>query len=388
MAQDSTQTVEVGKIYFAPLPIIASNPAFGFMYGAAVSGGVFLADPAGTSMSNALATAAYTTKNQLLLTLRSTIYTRNNEWMLMGDWRLLLSSQPTYGLGTGNNSVILSSDKTQYDEISADGNPEGEAMEFDLFRFYHTGVKQVVSHFYVGGGYHLDYYSNIEDKLLDLESDPPNITNHYAHCIKYGFDPTGYTISGLSANVVYDRRDNVANPYDGRYAFASFRINPEFLGSDQNSTTLWLEYRDYFGLSKKNPRNLLAFWTYANLSTSGQLPYMALPAIGWDQMGRSGRAYPQGRWRGDDMYYAELEYRMPLPLIKSKPDLLGAVVFANMTTASSKDNDISLFQNWEPGAGIGFRVMLQKQSRANLTLDYGWGANGAGALYLNLNEYF
>lgn len=115
---------------------------------------------------------------------------------------------------------------------------------------------------------------------------------------------------------------------------------------------------------------------------------MGLPAIGWDQMGRSGRAFPQGRWRGDNLYYVEVEYRTPLPILKKKPDLLGAVVFANMTTASSEDNNISLFQYLEPAAGLGLRVMLSKKTRTNLTLDYGWGPNGAGALYLNLNEYF
>ena len=34
------------------------------------------------------------------------------------------------------------------------------------------------------------------------------------------------------------------------------------------------------------------------------------------------------------------------------------------------------------------RVMINKKARTNLTLDYGVGKNGAGALYLNLNEYF
>ena len=68
--------------------------------------------------------------------------------------------------------------------------------------------------------------------------------------------------------------------------------------------------------------------------------------------------------------------------------LLGGVVFANATTASDKSSDVSLFKYWKPAAGIGLRVMIQKKSRANLNLDYGWGAEGAGAFYLNLNESF
>jgi hypothetical protein len=56
--------------------------------------------------------------------------------------------------------------------------------------------------------------------------------------------------------------------------------------------------------------------------------------------------------------------------------------------ASSKDNNIDLFQYIEPAVGIGLRLMIQKKARTNLAIAYGWGPNGAGALYLNLNEYF
>jgi hypothetical protein len=105
-------------------------------------------------------------------------------------------------------------------------------------------------------------------------------------------------------------------------------------------------------------------------------------------MVRSGRAFPQGRFRGHDLYYAELEWRFPINIIKSKPDLLGGVIFKNLTSASDRSTDVNLFQYIVPAAGVGLRIMIQKESRANLTIDYGWGPNGAGAFYLNLNEYF
>jgi Omp85 superfamily domain len=387
LAQKGT-ALRQNKLYLAPLPVISSNPAFGFVYGAAASGGIFLGDPSTTSMSSGLITATYSTKKQLMFTFKPIIYTNNNSWMIIGDWRLFFSSQPTYGLGTGPSSDILTNTGYAYDGSPSANNSEGELMDFNLIRLHQTGLKEVIPDFYVGLGYHFDSYSTINDQLLDLEADPPVLTSHYTHSITHGFDPEGYIISGISVNTIYDTRDNVANTYTGRYAFASLKMNPEFLGSDQYSSTLWLEYRDYFSLSKKNPRNILAVWTYAKLSTGGQLPYMALPALGWDQMGRSGRAYPQGRWRGDNLYYLEAEYRVPLPLIKRNPDLLGAVLFASMTTASSKDNGIDLFEYIEPAAGIGLRIMIQKHARTNLTIDYGWGSNGESAFYLNLTEYF
>lgn len=387
VAQKDT-TVRKNKLYLTPLPVISSNPAFGFVYGVAASGGIFLGDPSTTSMSSGLITGTYSTKKQLMFTFKPIIYTNNNGWMMLGDYRLFFSSQPTYGLGTGPTSDILTSVGDTYDENTSANNTEGELMDFDLIRLYQTVLKEIKPGFYLGLGYHLDIYNNINDHLLDLESDPPHLTNHYSYSIKHGFNPEKYILSGFSLNAIYDTRDNVANTYTGRYAFVSYKVNPELIGSDKNSSTLWLEYRDYFSVSKKNPRNIIAVWTYANFSTSGQLPYMSLPALGWDQMGRSGRAYPQGRWRGDDIYYLEAEYRIPLPLINKKPDLLGAVVFASITTASSKDNNIDLFQYVEPAAGLGLRVLIQKQARTNLTVDYGWGSNGEGAFYLNLTEYF
>ncbi|WP_321367945.1 BamA/TamA family outer membrane protein [uncultured Draconibacterium sp.] len=385
-AQKDSVSVDVGKFYISPLPILSSNPAFGFMYGAAASAGVFFGDPSTTSMSNGVFTGSYSTKKQLMFTFKSTVYSPGNEWMLMGDWRLFFSSQPTYGLGTGPQADDLSTIILPFD---IDENiPEGELMEFNLIRFHQTALKQVLPNFYLGLGYHLDVHFKIDDHLLDLEADPPVLTNHYRYSTENGFNPEKYTTSGVSANVIYDSRDNVANPYTGRFAFASFRAIPKFLGSTKNATTLWLEYRDYISLSALNPRNLLAFWTYGNFTTSGTLPYMNLPALGWDQMGRSGRAFPQGRFRGEHMYYAEAEWRFPLTLVKRNPDLLGGVVFANMTTAANESKDVKLFQYVEPAAGVGLRIMIQKQSRANLTIDYGWGLNGEGAFYLNLNEYF
>ncbi|WP_083634344.1 BamA/TamA family outer membrane protein [Saccharicrinis aurantiacus] len=376
--------VKEGKLYLAPIPILVSNPAFGFMYGGAASGSIFLGDPSTTKMSNAMITAAHTSKKQTLFTLKSTVYTNENNWMLQGDYRLFFSSQPTYGLGTGSGSNTLTPGVSPFE--SEDELGDEEPMEFDLIRFYQTALYQVKPSFYLGIGAHYDRYSNINDLALDKENG--NYTHHYTYSMKHGFDPTGYTIAGVSANAIYDTRDNIANPYTGRFANIQYKYNAEFLGSDQSSSTLWLEYRDYFSLSDEVPRNLIAVWTYANLTTSGTLPYMALPSVGWDQMGRSGRAFAQGRWRGDDLFYAEAEYRFRLPILAKNPDLFGGVVFANASSASANDANVDLFDSWALGAGVGLRIQIQKATRTNFGIDYGVGTNGAKALYLNLTEYF
>ncbi|GJM63208.1 BamA/TamA family outer membrane protein [Persicobacter diffluens] len=382
MAQDAQDAEQInanlpekGKLYLAPIPVLASNPAFGFVYGAAASGGIFFGDPQATRMSSALLTATYSTKNQLMFTFKPIVYTNNDDWNLLGDYRVFFSSQNTYGLGTGAPA-------TPIDDYLGE-----QPMDFDLIRLHQTALRKIKPNLYAGMGYHLDVFSNIDDTMLDEEGQRIE-TDHDRYSKEKGFETDGYTISGVSANLIYDSRDNVANPYSGRYAFLSYKMNAEFLGSTKGSSTLWMEYRDYFSVSKKNPRNLIALWTYGHFVTSGDVPYMALPSIGWDQMGRSGRAFPQGRFRGENIYYLEAEYRFGIPVVRKNPDLLGGVIFANTTSTSSAMDEVKLFQEMQVAVGAGLRVMINKKARTNLAIDYGRSFNGEGAVYIGLTEYF
>ncbi len=375
------------KVNTVWLPIIASTPATGWMFGVAPAANWNMGDPETTSISSALGSIIYTTKKQWLLTLKSTAFLKEDSWAIMTDWRYFITSQPTFGLGTGPQSARLVSTGIEYDDglVSA-GIDEAQFMKFNFLRLYQTALKRINnSRFFVGVGYHLDIHSKIDDQLLDLETTPEVITSHYAYSMDKGFNPEKYTLSGVSINALYDTRDNTINPYDGRYAFISFKVNPQWLGSNKSSSTLWLEYRDYFNLNKNQPRNVLALWTYSNFETSGTLPYLDLPSLGWDQFGRSGRAYPQGRFRGQSLSYTELEWRFPLQKNKEK---WGAVIYANATTATNKDANIKMFDYINTGIGTGLRFMVNEKSRTNIALDYAFGNYGAQGFYLSVNEVF
>jgi len=387
---ETKQGPQKGKVYFSPLPVIAVNPTFGVMYGLAASTSMFVGEPSNTRMSTSLGTITYSTKKQLMFTFKSNVYMPEDNWIMLGDWRYFDTSQPTFGLGTGPQSKNLAGSGYEYEDgMFSEPIEDAQLMTFKYIRFHETALKQIQTNFYAGIGYHLDIHSDINDNLLKLDSVPPVITSHYGYSIKNGFDPEGYTLSGISLNAMYDSRDNAATPYKGRYALITYRINPAFLGSDQSSSSLWVEYRDYFSLSKKaQPSHMLAFWAYGSFQTSGHLPYMDLPALGWDQFGRSGRAYTQGRFRGENLVYSELEYRVHILGTKKNPDFMGAVAFVNATTASNKEANINLFKYMELGYGIGLRFMMNKTSRTNITLDYAWGSYGAQGLFLNVNETF
>jgi hypothetical protein len=157
------------------------------------------------------------------------------------------------------------------------------------------------------------------------------------------------------------------------------------MGSTRKATQLWLEYRDYFNLSAANPRHLIALWSYTWLVASGRVPYMLLPATGWDLFGRSGRPHTSGRFRGQDLNYTEAEWRFPLPGFNRK---LGGVAFVNATTASNRNSNIMLFEHFQFGYGAGLRYMVNTKTRANISLDYGRGVNGASGVFVNINEMF
>ena len=394
VAQEKSDELKKGKVYFSPIPIIAVNPTFGVLYGLAASTSMFMGDPSDTRMSTSLGTMTYSTKKQLMFTFKSNVYLSKDAWIMLGDWRYFDTSQPTYGLGTGPQSVKLATGTgIEYkDGMFSEAVPDAQLMEFKYTRFHETALKKLKTNFYAGLGYHLDIHSSINDNLLNLDTiggNTPVITSHYAYSKKHDYNPESYTLSGVSFNLMYDSRDNAANTYKGRYAIITYRYNPTFLGSDQNSSSLWVEYRDYFSLSKKDqPSHMLAFWAYGNFQTSGNLPYLDLPALGWDQFGRSGRAYTQGRFRGENVMYSELEYRAHLLGTKNNPDFMGAVAFVNATTASNYDADIHLFDYLNLGYGVGLRFMMSKATRTNLTLDYAWGAYGAHGMFLSVNETF
>jgi hypothetical protein len=115
---------------------------------------------------------------------------------------------------------------------------------------------------------------------------------------------------------------------------------------------------------------------------NGNPPYLLLPSTGWDPYSNTGRGYIQGRFRSKNMLYLESEYRWGL----TANGLIGGVVFANAQSFSELTT--GRFTYIQPGCGLGFRISLNKFSRTNLCVDYGWGANGSGGFFVNLGEVF
>jgi len=372
----------VGKNYVSILPFVGYAPANGFLVGGVVSLSKLLAPPP-TKLSSGMMNVQVTTKKQLIINVRSKIYTADNKWFLQGDWRMMFFTQPTYGLGvnnSGGNKYLVALNNLPENEL-----PEGEPMKFNYLRIYEDAVRKIGnSIFYAGGGVAFDKHFKIVDERLDTNTASENfyITNHYAYSVHEDFDPEQYYTAGLNLDVLVDERDNIANPYKGYYASITFRFNTKLSRSTQQSTLSYYDVRYYLPLSKKWPRKVLAFWSHGTFIYSGNVPYLALPSLGWDTYNRGGRGYIQGRYRGLSLVYMEAEYRFPI----SRDGLMGGVVFLNNTFAESTDT--KLFENAAPAAGFGFRLKMDKAARVNLTVDLGYGLDNAYGIYFGMQEAF
>lgn len=304
--------------------------------------------------------------------MKNSVLLNDNKVFLNGDYRLYLFSQSNYGLGTS----ILPPDEEDFD-ISSIAQP----MEYNYFKFFQTASWLVSDNFYIGAGINIDWYSNIEDEQLDVANG--QFTHHYTYNLKYGFNNDEYFLNGVSFNVTYDSRDNQVNARSGWYANINYRINPDIFNSQDNSNVLYAEYRNFIPVSKKSDKYILALWAYGQFVVRGNVPYLNLPAIGWDSRSRSGEGYTQGLFRGLSLVYMSTEFRFPITC----NEVIGGTVFTNFVTTNNDDNSTKLFQYIQPAVGVGLRILIDKATRTNLVADFAKGRKSDG-FYLNAGETF
>ena len=360
------------------VPVVGSTPSTGVLVGVTLQTAFQLPE---SKMSAFQATVQYTFNKQFSVSVKNNVFAKKNKVFLSGDWTYYDYSQPTYGLGTNAPGRKLKRHFV-FSQVGETKDTLAQPMKFKHYKLHQTISFKVFRNFFVGPGIHYDRYDKIQDLTLDTLNH--QITSHYAYSMLYGFDPTRYSVMGVSLNLVFDSRDNLINAYKGFYANINYRMNPEFLGSDKASSTLWTEFRSYLSMSKRRPQKVLAFWWAGHFTVNGTLPYLNLPAVGNDQRSKTGRGYTIARFRGNHMMYGEVEYRFPL--LKCS-NILGGVVFANAVTTTNQDKGVKLFEYIRPSVGLGLRILFQKQSRMNIQVDYAQGEDSNG-VYFGASEVF
>lgn len=318
--------------------------------------------------------ASYSTHKQVLTYLKNNMYISNDRFFFSGDFRYYIFSQSNYGLGTDIIPWGAEFKGFDFDDIE-------QPMNYNYFKFHETASYTIFPSFFIGAGIHFDSYSSIEDKLLDVTNG--QYTYHYNYSKNYGFSDKNYAVNGMSLNFIYDTRDNLINTNNGLFLNMNYRFNPKTNLNRQRSSTLLLESRYFLPLSKINRQHVLGFWAYTQIQLRGRLPYLNLPAIGWDQNSRSGKGYTQGLLRGTNLMYFEGEYRFPI----TKNQMISGTVFANATSASSISKNLTKFEVIQPAVGVGLRALLDKNTLTNFIVNFGLGRDSQ-TFYFNDGEGF
>ncbi len=312
------------------------------------------------NISSILTSITYSQLKQVILPVQANIWSKNGKYNIQTDWRYLQYPSFTYGFGTQPISMV-------------------DTINYSYLRLHQSISRTIAKNLYAGIGLDIDYYWNIQELSHPAEKTDFDI---------YGLTKTELA-SGITFNLLYDSRKNSINPDNGSYLNVAFRPKFTFMGSNTNWQSLLIEYKGY----KKFPANsdnVIALWSYNWLTLGGKPPYLLLPSTGWDAYVNTGRGYIQGRFRGSDMLYLETEYRFNI----TSNGLFGGVIFANAETFSNRAStlagspSINTFDPIQPGYGVGLRIKLNKFSKANLCIDYGWGAGGSRGVAVNLGEVF
>ena len=349
--QDSTNSKDLGP-FFSVVPVVGYAMATGIT-AALINNISFYTESSLEKLSSIQTSLFYSQHHQYWAIINSNIFLKKIKANLVGDWRLYRFPTKTFGLGS-----------------------ESELNLPDIIDYYYIKFHQLLQHeffpnVFLGVGYHLDDYWKIKEF-----ASPSDKTDFQV----YGFTKHSRS-SGVSLDFLFDDRTNSINPDKGNYLSIQYRVNKTFLGSNNNWQSIILDARKYFKFPA-NTDNVLAFWSYNCFTFNGKPPYLDLPSTGWDSYNNTGRGYTQGRFRGRNLVYLESEYRFAI----TQNGLIGGVVFLNEESASEwVSNEYGKVQ---PGYGAGFRIKLNKHSRVNLAIDYGFGTKGSRGLSFCLGELF
>ena len=324
-AQDSAKN----NLKLAAIPIINYNRTQGFSAGGMVSGyyKVNRNDTVSPS-SNTGILALYTAQQSYVLIGFQRFYLAQDRWRIVA------------GVGTANvnfqfyydDPLVASSDFVNYTTKSSFASVQVQ--------------RKVVGKLY--GGLIGQYISakttfaipNAEGKD---SSDERHLNN------------LGYIFSN-------DSRSNVNYPVKGVFINFKNQFYRDWIGSNNDYTRYLINYNQFFDLSK-NEKNVLAVRASFDIAT-GDVPFEGQSVVGSDNI----RGYSQGKYRGNQVYTAQTEYRWNFY------KRFGMVGFFGLASAVENFNDI-FNSKILPGIGAGLRFRMIPSEKINIGID---GAVGRG----------
>ncbi|GAA5190348.1 BamA/TamA family outer membrane protein [Ferrimonas gelatinilytica] len=241
------------------------------------------------------------------------------------------------------------------------GRNEANRIDFDRrgYRLHPQFFARVFPSTYFGIGLEFG-----QDEADDLELVQPILSSA---SIPF---PESSTTTAITAHVLFDSRDFILNPSEGRLLQADIAIYDTALGGDSDFDKLNLDYRDYWQLGP----GILAWQVAAELNR-GAVPWDKLAMLGGSQRLRG---YESGRYRDRQMLLSQVEYRHHLA------GRHGLVYWFGVGTLAEEARDLGR-EKWLHSLGFGYRFEVKQ--RVNLRLDMAFG-NGDSGFYFSVNEAF
>lgn len=339
------------------VPLLTILPGFGYSqltgFTVLVDGNISFYTHPNTNISVIKITPEYAQNKQFTPILTSSIWSKNNDFNFVSDWRFYNYSINDFGLGAYTSEKVFNHYKYQF------------------LRFHQVLSRAITPDLLIGIGYNFDKHYNVRN--IDSE--------HVTNADTYGVSRTAIS-SGMVFNILFDSRRNENSPVAGGwYANFSFTKNIKLLKSSSNYNMIYADFRHYISFPR-NSKNILSFWNLNWFTFGGKVPYFDLPSTLWDTYDNAGRTFIQGRFRGNNMLYFETEYRFNI----LKNELLGGAVFTNLQ--SFTEPNTKQFSKLLPGYGASLRTKVNKKSNVYFIVSYGLGSGGSKGFFFNLGEVF
>lgn len=245
-----------------------------------------------------------------------------------------------------------------------------------------------------------------EDKLPDTTT---LFEEYVADGIILNDQKDGGNTNFLKFGLIYDSRDNQANPMSGIWTELLFVVAPEFFGNDYSYSQMIITHRQYFTIL---PNNLsFAYRLSYQGKLTGEMPFYMLPYIfssykTVDGLGgkKSIRGTLRNRIMSDGFAYGNVELRWKFfrTVVFGQNLYLAVNPFIDMgitvnrynakyiTYNSNNENDITeLNDELHVGYGMGLKIALNENFI--ISVDYGIAKDerdGNSGLYIGLDFLF
>lgn len=170
------------------------------------------------------------------------------------------------------------------------------------------------------------------------------------------------TTRSITLGRVYDSRDNIHDPHEGKRIAYSFEWAG--FGGDFDFRKWTADWRYYYRAGKHNPVNTWA-WNFVAGYADGDMPLSQRFTMGGTD---TLRGYEDDQFRGNSMLKATLEYRFPI--VKK---IQGVLFTDNGYAWDKRHEDHFDISKIKTSVGAGLRI---NSPLGPVKLDYGWGDEG------------